>query len=105
MIVRFICDELRQKELAAVVETQRKEAMKGCPFTEETTGMLITAKMIDDGFRLLEPDMLFVADTLPNEITGFMDKALIAHGFYDNHTVIVPVNYERCPKLVREYPL
>ena len=105
MIVRFICDEERQKELAEVVETQRKETMKDCPFTEETTGILITAKMIDDGFRLLEPDLLFVADTLPNEITGFMDKALIAHGFYDKHTVIVPVNHDRCPKLVREYPL
>ena len=105
MIVRFISEEARLKELAEVVETQRKEAMKGCPFTEETTGMLITAQMIDDGFRLLEPDLLFEADTLPEEITGFMDKAIIAHGFYDKHTVLVPVNYERRPKLLREYPL
>ena len=105
MIVRFICSEDRLKELADIVESERKYMMDIGTFTDEGTGMTITPELIDKGFRLTASDTLFEDDTLPEIITGFMDKAVYARGFYDNHVIVEPVDHAKRPALIRKNPL
>ena len=56
---------------------------------------------IDKGFRLIAPDLLFEDDTLPEVITGFMDKAVYARGFYDAYEIVEPVDDNKRPPLIR----
>ena len=102
MVVRFICSSERLKELSDIVESERTYMMGNGTFTDEGTGMTITPELIDKGFRLIAPDTFFEDDTLPEIITGFMDKAVYARGFYDNHEIIEPVDDEKRPALIRK---
>lgn len=102
MVVRFNCDSERLKELAEIVESERKYMMENGTFTDEGTGMTITPELIDKGFRLIAPDLLFEDDTLPEVITGFMDKAVYSRGFYDAYEIVEPVDDEKRPTLIRK---
>lgn len=104
VIVRFCCNTDRLKELHEIVESELTYMMSNGTFVDQGTGMTITPEMIDKGFKLIAPDTLFEDDTLPEIITGFMDKAVYARGFYDNHEIIEPVDNEKRPVLIRPNP-
>ena len=100
MVVKFRCSEERLKELADIVESERRYMMGIGTFTDEGTGMTITPELIDKGFRLVASDTLFEDDALPEVVTGFMDKAVYARGFYDNFVTVEPVDLSKRPPLL-----
>lgn len=102
MIVRFHCNADRLIELQEVVESERTYMMGSGTFVDQGTGMTITPELIDKGFKLIAPDTLFEDDTLPEIITGFMDKAVYGRGFYEDHEIIKPVDDNKRPTLVRK---
>jgi len=104
MIVRFHCNADRLKELQEVVENERTYMMGNGTFVDQGTGMTITPELIDKGFKLIAPDTLFEDDTLPEIITGFMDKAVYARGFYDDHEIVEPVDDSKRPVLIAPNP-
>ena len=105
MIVRFHCNADRLKELQDIIESERVYMMGNGTFVDQGTGMTITPDLIDKGFKLIAPDLLFEDDTLPEVITGFMDKAVYARGFYDAYEIVEPVDDEKRPALIRKNPL